>query len=58
MRFFLDDGLLSGSYDVATLLRPQRAIRCVTIALRHGSVSVMTYLCQLSRGTRIRLSDH
>jgi hypothetical protein len=50
MRFFLDDELLSGSYDVATLLRPQRAIRCVDDRAAARVVSVMTYLCQVWGG--------
>ena len=50
MRFLLDDELLSGTYDVATLLRPQRAVRCVDESDAVAAVSMMTYLCQVWGG--------
>lgn len=50
MRFLLDDELLSGTHDVATLLRPQRAVRCVDQSDATAAVSLMTYLCQVWGG--------
>jgi hypothetical protein len=50
MRFLLDDELLSGTYDVATLLRPQRAVRCVDESDGAALVRMMTYLCQVWGG--------
>ncbi|MGH3198117.1 MAG: hypothetical protein ACRDNT_19865 [Streptosporangiaceae bacterium] len=50
MRFLLDDELLAGVYDVATVLRPQRAVRCVDEDDDAAVVSMMTYLCQVWGG--------
>ena len=50
MRFLLDDELLSGTYDVATLLRPQRAVRRVDQTDAAAVMSIMTYLCQVWGG--------
>jgi hypothetical protein len=50
MRFLLDDELLSGAYDVATLLRPQRAVRCVDEDDAAAIMFMMTYLCQVWGG--------
>ena len=50
MRFLLDDELLSGVHDVATLFRPQRAVRHVDAGDGAAVVQMMTYLCQVWGG--------
>lgn len=50
MRFLLDDDLLSGVHDVATLFRPQRAVRPVASEDGAAVVHMMTYLCQVWGG--------
>jgi len=50
MRFLLDDELLSGAHDAATLLRPQRAVRRVDEDDAATIVKMMTYLCQVWGG--------
>lgn len=47
MRFLLGDELLAGVYDVATVLRPQRSVRCVDTDDATAFVSMMTHLCQV-----------
>lgn len=50
MRFLLDDELLSGVHDVATLFRPQRAVRRVDADDGAAVELVMAYLCQVWGG--------
>jgi len=50
MRFLLDDELLSGVHDVATSLRPQRAVRRVEEDDAAAVMRMMTYLCQVWGG--------
>jgi hypothetical protein len=50
MRFLLDDELLSGVHDVATSVRPRRAVRCVEEAGGAAVMQMMTYLCQVWGG--------
>jgi hypothetical protein len=50
MRFLLDDDLLSGAHDVATLFRPQRAVRRVDAGHGAAVAQMMTYLCQVWGG--------
>jgi hypothetical protein len=50
MRFLLDDELLSGTHDVVTSLRPQRAVRRVDEGDASAVTQMMTYLCQVWGG--------
>ena len=50
MRDLLDNEALTGTYDVTTMLRAQRAVRAAACADAETVVHVSSYLCQVWGG--------
>lgn len=53
MKYLLDNQSLTGTYDVATTLRPERAVRVLDDADVGSVIDMITYLCQVWGGNSV-----